>query len=32
LHHLLDGDRGRSRPILQLGNGFDDSSFVRHGS
>lgn len=30
LHKLLDGDHGRPRAVLELGDGFDDSSFVRH--
>ena len=30
LHVLLDGDRGGAGAVLELGDGSDDSSFVRH--
>ena len=31
LHVLLDGDGGGAGAVLELGDGFDDSCFVRHG-
>ena len=31
MHDLLDGLHGGSAPILELGDGIDDSCFVRHG-